>query len=102
MDFTTHVLEVVRKIPKGKVMSYGQVAAACGNPRAARAVGWTLRRLSLAEETNIPWWRVINNQGVISIRGHWLPAHEIQRDLLRRDGVSVSEDFTVDLKKYRL
>ena len=54
----------MQHIPYGRVVSYGQVAAYVGVPRGARQVGWTLRRL---EDIDIPWWRVINNEGRISI-----------------------------------
>lgn len=98
--FKQKVLDFVRKIPKGKVASYGQVAAAAGSPRAARQVGGILRGLS-ADDGQIPWWRVVNNQGIISIKGNWTATKEIQRDLLFKDGVKVEKDFTLDMEKYR-
>lgn len=93
------VLGCVKKVPKGRVVSYGQVAAAAGHPRAARQVGGILK--CLPQPTDIPWWRVINKQGYISIKGNWTATKELQRDLLIRDGVKVSENFKVDMNKYK-
>ena len=98
--FKDRVIKEIKKIPKGKVASYGQVAAVAGSPRAARQVGGILRNIDLAG-TILPWWRVINNQGIISIKGNWTATKELQRDLLQKDGVKVSEDFKVDMEKYR-
>ena len=67
-NFTQKVIEVVQSIPLGKVVSYGQVAVYIGVPRAARQVGWTLR--GIEESVSLPWWRVINNKGRISIEGN--------------------------------
>lgn len=97
-EFTKSVVQVVRAIPAGQVVSYGQVAAYVGGPRAARAVGWILRQL---EEVDLPWWRVINNAGRISIKGNIYNDANSQRDHLRDDGVEVGKDFSVDIKKYR-
>lgn len=65
-DFKQKVIDYIRRVPKGRVISYGQAAAFAGNPRAARQVGGILK--SLAPDSGVPWWRVINNQGVISIK----------------------------------
>ena len=80
--------------------SYGQVAAACRHPRAARQVGGILRGLDI-KDGKIPWWRVVNNQGVISIKGNWTATKELQRDLLIKEGVKVGKDFILDINKYR-
>lgn len=80
-------------------MSYGQVAAFCGNPQAARQVGWVLR--GLPAKTDVPWWRVVNNGGYLSIKGNWANTKEVQAACLRKEGVNVKNDFTLDIKKYR-
>ncbi len=98
--FKEKVVNFIKKIPKGKVASYGQVASVAGSPRAARQVGAILRGLNI-EDGRIPWWRVVNNQGIISIKGNWTANKQLQRDLLRRDGVKVAEDFILDINKYR-
>ncbi len=97
--FKQNVIKVVTAIPKGKVASYGQVAAWIGHPRAARQIGGTLR--SLEEHVKVPWWRVINNAGVISIKGAKHATKEIQKSLLEKEGVKVNHDFTLDIEKYR-
>ena len=98
-DFTMCVLKKVSHIPKGKVVSYGQIAAACGHPRAARQVGGILR--SLNEQVSIPWWRVINNSGKISIKGNFLATKEMQKNLLIGEGIEVSDAFQLEIVKYR-
>jgi methylated-DNA-protein-cysteine methyltransferase-like protein len=98
--FREKVIKFVKKIPKGRVVSYGQLAAASGHPRAARQVGTILRTIDPAAE-NIPWWRVLNNQGIISIKGNWTATKELQRTLLKKEGVKVNEDYTLDIEKYR-
>ena len=99
MGFKEKVINFVKKIPKGRVASYGQAASAAGSPRAARQVGGILK--SLEPNTGIPWWRVVNNKGVISIKGNWTATKDLQKVLLVKDGVKVSEDFTLDMNKYR-
>ena len=96
-SFKYLVINVVKNIPKGKVASYGQVALYVGAPRASRQVGYILNKNS---DSNIPWWRVVNNHGRISIKGSEFSAVD-QRTLLRNEGVPVSEDFLFDIEKYR-
>lgn len=76
--FTAAVLTVVRSIPAGTVLSYGDVAAEAGRPGAARAVGSILRS---APEDGIPWWRVVNAAGRISS-----PSPDRQAGLLEKEG----------------
>ena len=99
-SFNDDVLSLVNKVPKGNVVSYGQVAAALGNPRAAREVGWALHALDGAE-TDIPWWRVVNKEGYISIRGNDIATKDLQKRLLEKDGVIVDVDYKIDMEKYR-
>lgn len=82
--FREQVLEIVRRIPRARVTSYGAVAAMAGKPRAARGVGWTLS--GLPEDTDVPWWRVVNRRGEISTpRFNHLA--QLQRALLEAEGV---------------
>lgn len=97
MKFHQKVYKVVRKIPKGKVTSYGFIATLLGKPRAARQVGWAL--FNMTEDLKIPWWRVINSKGYISIKNPNAPK-ELQKHLLEKDGIKVSDKFMVDLDKY--
>jgi methylated-DNA-protein-cysteine methyltransferase-like protein len=87
------VLTTVRRIPKGKVASYGEVAAASGHPGAARQVVWALRSGGKA----VPWHRVIGARGKIRLTGE--PGFE-QRLRLRSEGVAISGD-RVDLTKHQ-
>lgn len=98
-EFQSQVLEKVRTVPVGRVVSYGQIAASISSPRAARQVGWVIR--SLGSHHEMPWWRVINNQGKISIKGNIQYDAREQKRLLESEGVVVAEDFSVDIKKYR-
>jgi methylated-DNA-protein-cysteine methyltransferase related protein len=100
MNFFTKVYDQVSLIPKGKVATYGQIASMCGSPMAARQVGYAMAGLTTNED-NIPWWRVLNAKGYLSIRGGEIGiGKELQADALRSDGVEVSKDHNVNLKKY--
>ena len=91
------IYEQVRRIPRGKVATYGQIAMLAGNPRWARVVGYALH--SNPDPEGIPCYRVVNRLGGLA------PAFafgglEVQAELLRADGVEVREDNTVDLERY--
>ena len=98
--FFVHVYRLVAQVPKGKVVTYVQVAALLGAPRAARAVGTALRYLPGSLTRTVPWQRVINAAGGISLRGDVLRAEE-QRWLLEGEGVEFDRHGKVNLKKYR-
>ncbi len=85
--FNERVFALVRRIPRGKVLTYGRVAALLGVPRGARAVGWALH--SAPTDGDVPWQRVVNGQGRISTR---CEAHtaDLQRALLIAEGVRFS------------
>lgn len=90
------IWEIVRQIPRGKVATYGQVAAESGFPGQARLVGYALH--SLPPRGGVPWQRVINAQGRISFpRGS--SAYTRQRRLLRGEGVIFQGD-TIDLERF--
>ena len=95
------VYAVVNKIPRGKVATYGQIAMLAGLPRAARQVGFALR--ITPDDVKIPWQRVINAQGRVSLRLHdWQTGgDDYQRILLAAEGVKFSAAGTIDLKKFR-
>lgn len=96
-DFFGRVYALVRRIPRGRVATYGQIAALLSHPRAARTVGWALR--ALPEDSGVPWHRVINGRGRISTGGR---AHEasLQAELLRREGVGVGAGGAVPLNRF--
>lgn len=96
-SFTDRVYDVVRCVPHGRVVSYGGVAALLGQPRAARGVGQALH--ALPPHTDVPWWRVVNRNGEISIRG--VPhGATLQRTLLRSEGVRFDRRGRIDWKRF--
>ena len=97
--FKANVIKIVSKIPRGKVMSYGQIAACMGTPRAARQVGWILRSIETVED--LPWWRVVNNEGIISIKGNRYHNKSMQKSLLEKEGLKISPNFTFYIEDYR-
>lgn len=99
MNFKEKVVQAVKMIPKGRVVSYGQVALACGSPRAARQVGWVLHTLDGGN--SVPWWRVINNLGLISIKGNLISTPQVQKQFLEQEKIIVSDDYKIDINKYR-
>jgi alkylated DNA nucleotide flippase Atl1 len=57
--------------------------------------------MRLPEDSGVPWWRVINNAGIISIKGNWIATKEVQRELLVKEGVVVDENFMIEIERYR-
>ena len=94
------VYRVVRRVPRGTVVTYGQVAAILGHPRAARAVGTALRQLPPVLQQAVPWQRVINAAGRISHRGDVFRPDR-QRELLEAEGVSFDRSGRADLRRVR-
>lgn len=100
-SFQTRVVRYIRQIPPGRVATYGQIAGLAGSPRAAIIVGEILRRQTHAHD--LPWQRVINRQGRLSIVNIEFPA-ALQAELLRNEGVAVEEiagTFQVDLARFQ-
>jgi methylated-DNA-protein-cysteine methyltransferase-like protein len=91
-DFKKRVYDLVDQIPRGKVMTYGQVAAICGAAWAA----WEVGQIAHTGPSGLPWQRVVNKQG--SLANGWpgggRVAHKV---LLEADGIKVSEDYKVDI-----
>jgi methylated-DNA-protein-cysteine methyltransferase related protein len=97
-EFFQRVYAIVARIPRGKVVTYGQIAAALGDPRQARTVGWALR--STPGWLDIPWHRVVNSSGGISTRCT-VDELNVQRELLEDEGIVFNEDGRLDLERYR-
>ena len=91
--FKERVEAVVSQIPRGRVMTYGQLAALCGNARAARIVGG----IAHFGDPKLPWQRVVNKQGGLGsgYPGGWAGHAQV----LRAEGVKVSEDYKVDVEQ---
>jgi methylated-DNA-protein-cysteine methyltransferase-like protein len=90
------VYELVKRIPRGKVTTYGRVAQLTPVPRGARGVGWALAGLGQQQAHEVPWWRVINAAGRISNEFH----AALQRELLEAEGVAFDDRGYVDLERY--
>jgi methylated-DNA-protein-cysteine methyltransferase-like protein len=88
--------DLVRTIPRGRVVTYGQVAGWLGRPRAARAVGYAMFNV---RDADVPWQRVINHKGEISVGGH-LHRPALQRQLLEEEGVELDAQGRIDLARF--
>lgn len=97
-EFTKKVLSIIKRIPRGKVATYAQIAKLAGNPRGVRGVVWILHSSSAAQD--LPWHRVINSKGRISfpeMTESWFR----QKALLKKEGIKFGEGDVVDLKLYQ-
>lgn len=97
MNSFEKIYETVKRIPKGKVATYGQIALLSGNPRWARVVGYALH--VNPDPGHIPCFRVVNREGRVS-PAFAFGGSNMQIELLRREGVEVTDDGIVDLSKY--
>ena len=96
--FDQRVLDVVALIPRGRLATYGQVADWIGAYGCARQVGWALRRLPLPSD--LPWHRVVNARGCISMSLSREGSDWMQRDLLLAEGIPVDEQGRLPLKRF--
>ena len=95
-SFYQRVIAIIKNIPEGKIATYGQIATYAGNPRAARQVSFILH--SSSEKENLPWHRVINSKGSISLKpGH---GYELQKQMLKKEGITFKENDCIDLKRF--
>jgi methylated-DNA-protein-cysteine methyltransferase related protein len=93
------ICAVIRRIPKGWVATYGQVAAMAGLPRRARLVGHVLRHLDTT--TKIPWHRVVNAKGEVSYSLSRNGGDAIQRRLLENEGIEFDDKSRFNLERFR-
>lgn len=98
MNSYDKIYEVVRQIPPGKVATYGQIADLAGLPRQARLVGYALH--NTPKDSDIPWQRVINAKGEISIYGddQWIDYH---RSILESEGIIFNDKGKISLKMFQ-
>ena len=94
--FTQNALKIISNIPKGKVLTYGWAAALAGKPNGARQISRLLH--SMSKKYDLPWHRVVNSKGKISLRP--TQGYELQKALLESEGVKFSKKDTIDLKIY--
>ncbi len=97
MNFFESVYAIVRKIPSGKVATYGQIALFCANPRASRVVGYALH--ANPSPGDIPCHRVVNRLGYLS-GGFAFGGIDAQKSLLMQEGVFVNKEYRVEIAKY--
>jgi methylated-DNA-protein-cysteine methyltransferase related protein len=90
-SFREQVESIVRQIPEGRVMTYGQLAALCGNARSSRVVGG----IAHFGDPSLPWQRVVNKQG--GLASGYPGGREGHRQVLEGEGVNVSQDYYVDV-----
>lgn len=91
-QFSQDVYDLVAQIPKGRVMTYGQVAAFCGHPRAAIIVG----QIAHWGPLELPWQRVVNKKGGLAA-GYTTGGREAHKRDLEAEGIEVGPDYTVDV-----
>lgn len=91
--FVARVHALVAQIPEGRVMTYGQIAALCGNARAARIVGG----IAHFGNTNVPWQRVVNKQG--GLASGYPGGRQAHAEHLRAEGVEVDENLQVNIEE---
>ena len=97
MNFFERVYEVVKSIPYGTVMTYGDIARILGNPKSSRQVGWALH--VNPEQGKIPCHRVVTRNGEVS-KAFAFGGENMQRILLGEEGIEFLADGRVDMKKY--
>jgi methylated-DNA-protein-cysteine methyltransferase-like protein len=93
-QFKERVYALVSQIPVGRVMTYGQIAALCGEPRAA----WEVGQIAHNGPADLPWQRVVNKSGGLAV-GWPNGGQEAHRAVLQADGIEVRDDYTVDVAK---
>jgi len=99
MNRFDQVYAVIRRIPRGRVATYGQVARLAGLPGQARMVGYALA--ALPARSRVPWQRVVNAQGRVSPRAGGSGAEALQRAMLRREGVRFGPSDAIPLAAFR-
>lgn len=92
-NFRQRVETLVAQIPRGRVMTYGQLAALCGNARAARVVGG----IAHFGDPDLPWQRVVNKQG--GLAAGYPGGRDGHKQVLQSEGFVVSNDYTIDVQK---
>lgn len=97
-DFFVQVWELVRQIPRGRVSSYGAIAAALGTRSGARMVGWAMNS-SHGLTPPVPAHRVVNRNGQLSGKNHF-PTPTRMQELLEQEGVRIVNDQILDLEKH--
>jgi methylated-DNA-protein-cysteine methyltransferase-like protein len=96
-NFFELVFDVVRQVPKGRVTSYGAIAACLGTKLSARMVGWAMNSCGNVKP-KVPAHRVVNRLGILSGKHHFKPPSKME-ELLKKEGVKVKEDKIINFDK---
>ena len=97
-SFFVSVFDVVRQIPRGRVTSYGAIAAALGTKLSARMVGWAMNGSHLMRP-KVPAHRVVNRQGLLTGKIHFRYPEQMQ-ELLEKEGIKIKDDKVQDFEKH--
>lgn len=97
-SFTSRAIEIIKNIPPGKVMTYGQVAKLAGSPRGARQIVRVLH--SMSQKYQLPWHRVLNAKGEIGIQDE--EGVLKQKQFLQKEGIIFTSERTINLKEYQV
>tara|TARA_B100001113_G_C20693116_1_gene441699 strand:+ start:132 stop:464 length:333 start_codon:yes stop_codon:yes gene_type:complete len=95
LDFFQRVYIVVKKIPFGKVTSYGAIANYLGSPQSSRVVGWAMNNSH--SNNDIPAHRVVNRKGMLTGKHHF-PGSNLMEELLQNEGIKVKNNIIVDFE----
>ncbi len=95
-DFYQRVYQIVARVPAGTVITYGDIARLLGRPNGARAVGWAMRHCP----EGLPWHRVVNAQGRLSVAARYPDGKLMQQALLEEEGVAFDAEGHLDVAKY--
>lgn len=96
-EYFQRVYEIVARIPRGKVATYGQIAALLGEPRGARTVGWAMR--SAPAHLNLPCHRVVNKAGTLA-PDYAFGGAENQRKMLEQEGITFLHNGRIDMENH--
>ena len=96
-SFFKKVYKVVRKVPFGRVTSYGSIASFLGDPRAARVVGWAMNNSHNLK--NFPAHRVVNRNGLLTGKNNF-PTQNYMKDELQKEGLNIKADSIVDFNNH--
>ena len=97
LDFFQKVYFVVKKIPLGKVTSYGAIAKHIGSPQSSRVVGWAMNNSH--SNNNIPAHRVVNRNGILTGKHHFSGSN-LMKELLENEGIEILDNVIVDFEKF--
>jgi len=95
LDFFQRVYIVVKKIPFGKVTSYGAIANYLGSPQSSRVVGWAMNNSH--SNIDIPAHRVVNRKGMLTGKHHF-PGSNLMEELLQNEGIKIKNNIIVDFE----